>query len=41
MQKMRRLTEEAQAEMSQEELLKRFERVESQSAERKFYVTKQ
>ena len=41
MRKMRQLTEEAEAEeMSQEELLKRFEKIESQSAECKsvYYI---
>lgn len=33
MERMRKLTEEAQEEMTQEELQKRFERVENQSAE--------
>lgn len=36
MERMRRLTEEAQEEMTQEELQKRFERVETQSAECEF-----
>ena len=35
MERMKRLTEEAQEEMTPEELLKTFERVETQSAERK------
>ncbi|MRB67608.1 hypothetical protein GH825_30030, partial [Bacillus thuringiensis] len=33
LQRMRQLTEEAQVEMTQEELLKRFQRVEDQNAE--------
>ena len=33
LKRMRQLTEEAQVEMTQEELLKRFQRVEDQNAE--------
>ena len=33
LQRMRKLTEEAQVEMTQEELLKRFQRVEDQNVE--------
>lgn len=36
MEKMKKLTE-AQEEMTQEELLKRFQRVETQSAEREYF----
>jgi sestrin len=37
MERMRKLTEEAQEEMTQEELQKRFERIETQTSERKSF----